>query len=141
MDVAPADAGERVWGAPWRAGTGRDGEDEKTVIPVAEPDVGRVEIDPTAGAVHLTGSFDLLAVDAAWNQVLEQVDQAWDFIIIDLSQVTHLSAAGVRLLDACVWAATDRDLEIWMRADPGSVAHLVLEEAGLASYLIRVGPE
>jgi anti-sigma B factor antagonist len=80
-----------------------------------------------ADLVRLAGEIDLASAPAIGREIVEHVDRP-DALLIDLTRVSFLDSAGVRLLDNLVGDLDDR----------GTAVRLVVGETGAARMTLRL---
>jgi anti-sigma B factor antagonist len=79
-----------------------------------------------AAVVHLSGEIDMANAPAVGRAVVRHVTGAWA-VLIDLTEVTFLDSAGVRLLDVLVGDLDDHGTPIRFVVDEGGAARLTLQ--------------
>lgn len=82
------------------------------------------------GEIAVSGPCDVSTADALELQLLDQLRRSPGVVLVDLDAVTHLAAAGVRVLGRCAEDAARRGQEVTWRASPHTPAHLVLGVTG-----------
>ncbi len=76
--------------------------------------------------VHLTGEIDMANAPALGRAIVRNVTSA-GAVLIDLTEVTFLDSAGVRLLDALVGDLDDHGVPIRFVVDKAGAAYKTLE--------------
>lgn len=94
----------------------------------------RSERRGTVDVVTLTGELDHESATAVEHRLLALAARAWA-LVLDITAVTFVDSAGVRLLDHLVEACAGRDLLVAAPVD-GPV-HLVLRLCAFPEHLLR----
>jgi anti-anti-sigma factor len=81
--------------------------------------------------VIITGDVDSAAAPVMESRISHQSRSSTLSLIIDLSAVTHMGSAGLRVLAEALERARQRGTELELVAPPGSPAHHVLMLVGL----------
>jgi anti-sigma B factor antagonist len=79
-----------------------------------------------ASVVHLSGEIDMANAPAIGRAIVRNLADA-GAVLIDLTEVTFLDSAGVRLLDVLVGDLDDHGTPIRFVVEEGSAARLTLE--------------
>lgn len=100
-----------------------------------DPYVGnaRVSRHPTDGVLRLHGDLDHDSIAPVHAEVLLLLGDGGPSQSLDLSDLTLLSAAGIRLLEELWSRARQEGLELRVVAAPGCPAYAVLRVLGLLS--------
>jgi anti-anti-sigma factor len=88
--------------------------------------------------ISLEGSFDALTADAVQRYIGTQLDKGHQLVVLDLSQVSFLSSAGVRVLLAMLKRTRSTGAD-FLAATPQPGVQRTLEISGLERVL-RVYP-
>jgi anti-anti-sigma factor len=78
--------------------------------------------------LRISGDVDLSTTEALRNALLSHLRQISRPAVVDLTEVTHLASAGVRLLAETLQSSA---FPIRVQCPPGSPAHRVLTLTGL----------
>ena len=81
--------------------------------------------------LRLAGALDVASSERLRHVLLRRSRGGWLPVTVDLSEVTVLDSAGVRVLHEAIGWRGDREPAVELVAEPGSAAQHVLEMAGL----------
>lgn len=87
---------------------------------------------PAVG-ITITGEVDLDNAETVEVQLSEAIDNQAASVIIDLSDLTYLDSAGLRLLFALAARLEVLQIDLTVHAPPSSPARRVLELSGFAN--------
>jgi anti-anti-sigma factor len=96
-----------------------------------------VTTGPTARVVRLVGELDLSTAATVKSALREATDNLPPpaRVVLDLSAVSFLSAAGLRALHQMTVACAERDVATVLVVDPASIVHRVLTIMPLGEHL------